>query len=170
MELFMKLKFSVLLLIVFYITVLAIGCGNPGGSLQVGDTHPSFNLKGIDGTDYSLKQFLSKKVLIVYVAKDCDGCEIEIPLLQTALKNIQNNVNVVLLFGQENNVLKISDFVNSKKWALSPILIDDGDSVFKQYGLPILRPVNVLLDANSVIMKIKPGAFKTQAEVENWVK
>jgi thiol-disulfide isomerase/thioredoxin len=50
----------------------AMGAANPPEGLSIGDPAPDFNLRGIDGRDYSLKDFADAEVLaIVFTCNHC---------------------------------------------------------------------------------------------------
>jgi peroxiredoxin len=165
----MKFRLASLLMVVVCIALVLGGCGGSSDPpLQVGDKHPDFSLKGIDAETHSLSSLVNKKTMMIYVFRDCTGCEISVPLVETAYKDLKSKLNVAIIFGKEN-IMTVTDYVNKKKWGLSPILIDETDSLYKKYGLAEVRPVTVLLDSQGIIQKIKVGPFSNPGEVATWV-
>jgi peroxiredoxin len=133
-----------------------------------------FKLKGLDGDYYSLSQFMNKPTLLIYrcsITHTGCGSVIEMPYLESVYQKVKNKVNFVIVLPDGDDLLKAREYFKREKWSASPVLIDEGDAVYKQYGYPNMRPVHVLLDSSGVIKAMKgPGPFKNEADVLDWLK
>ena len=118
--------------------------------LRTGQKSPNFRLKGVDGKMYSLEDFNSKSLLVVFICNHC-------PYVRARIGDI---IDLQLTFKPpEFQVLSINSndpdyegegFENMVKFAREyklnfPYLIDDSQDVAKAYGA-VCTPDPFLLD------------------------
>ncbi len=84
--------------------------------LNIGDQAPDFTLPGIDGRDWSLKDFGDAKVLMVYFTSNhCPVCHAHDPRLMTLLKEVEGeSVSVVAINPNSGDGLRVDELGYSK--------------------------------------------------------
>jgi|ERR687887_1016705 peroxiredoxin len=119
--------------------------------LKIGQKSPDFKLKGVDGKMYSLKDFSSKSLLVVFICNHC-------PYVKARIGDIINLQSVfksseLQIVGINSNDPNYQDegFDNMIKFAREfklnfPYLIDDSQDIAKAYGA-VCTPDPFLFDA-----------------------
>lgn len=119
--------------------------------LKTGQTSPDFNLKGVDGKIYRLKDFNSKSLLVVFICNHCPYVKARIGNiidLQSEFK--PSELQVVGINSNDPNY-QGEGFDNMVKFAREhklnfPYLIDDSQDIAKAYGA-VCTPDPFLFDA-----------------------
>lgn len=112
------LKHTCFLLLAFAMTNTAFPYESPPGfkTLNIGDTAPDFQLKGIDDRDWSLQDFKDSRFLIVYFTSNhCPFCHAHDPRLLTLLKELEGkSVATVAINPNSGDGLRIDELGYSK--------------------------------------------------------
>ena len=107
--------------------------------LKTGDGAPAFNLIGVDGKMYSLNDFNSKTLLVIFICNHC-------PFVKARINDIidlQNKFNVkeLQIIGINSNDPNYEEegFENMKKFSKEynlnfPYLLDETQEIAKLYG------------------------------------
>jgi peroxiredoxin len=107
--------------------------------LKTGYKAPHFNLIGVDGKIYSLNDFNSKTLLVIFICNHCPFVKARI----NDIINLQNKFNVkeLQIVGINSNDPNYEDegFENMKKFSKEynlnfPYLIDETQEIAKLYG------------------------------------
>ncbi|NII26359.1 redoxin domain-containing protein [Pseudoflavitalea sp. X16] len=123
---------------------------------MIGQAAPSFELKGVDGNNYSLSQLKGKLVLIHFATTWCPFCNAEAPNLEELYQSYKDKgIQVFLIDVKENKALVEQSF---KRYNLSfPVLLDEDGKVATAYSppgvLPDLSRDEVVLASNLIIDK-----------------
>ena len=124
--------------------------------LKTGQISPDFNLKGIDGKIYRLKDFNSKSLLVVFICNHC-------PYVKARIKDIVNlqskfNKADLQVIGINSNDPEyegegFNNMINfSKDHLLNfPYLIDEAQKIAKEYGA-VCTPDPFLFDADKKLV------------------
>ena len=98
--------------------------------LKTGDRAPDFNLIGVDGKMYSLNDFNSKTLLVIFICNHC-------PFVKARI----NDIIDLQIIGINSNDPNYDDegFENMKKFSKEynlnfPYLIDETQEIAKSYG------------------------------------
>jgi peroxiredoxin len=119
-------------------------------ALRTGQTAPSFNLKGVDGKAYSLDDFDSRSVLVIFICNHCPYVKARIgDLVELQRKFSGQEFRIVGINSNDpnypdegfDNMVKFSERYNLN----FPYLIDDTQSVAREYGA-VCTPDPFLLD------------------------
>ncbi|WP_333888392.1 peroxiredoxin [Clostridium sp.] len=95
--------------------------------LKIGDKAPNFNLKGSDGKDHSLVDFLGKKVVLYFYPKDnTSGCTKEALCFIDNYENF-SNLNTIILGISRDSLSSHDKFI--KKLNIPYILLSDSEEV-----------------------------------------
>ena len=107
--------------------------------LKTGDRAPNFNLIGVDGKMYSLNDFNSKTLLVIFICNHC-------PFVKARIKDIielQNKFDMkeLQIIGINSNDPNFEEegFENMKKFSKEcnlnfPYLLDETQEIAKLYG------------------------------------
>jgi cytochrome c biogenesis protein CcmG, thiol:disulfide interchange protein DsbE len=117
--------------------------------LLVGKPAPDFATQNLDGTVVSSKEYLGSPVAISFWATWCEPCKTEMPVLQQASLQYQNEHLVVLGVNAGENKNLVSDFVSAQQLSF-PILLDPNRQIWKLYGINEL-PVTFWIDSTGII-------------------
>jgi peroxiredoxin len=118
--------------------------------LKTGEKAPVFQLKGVDGKKYSLDDFDSKSVLVVFICNHCPYVKVRInDLIDLQYKFSASELSVTGINSNDPNY-EGEGFDNMVKFAQKynlnfPYLIDDTQRIAKQYGA-VCTPDPYLLD------------------------
>jgi methylamine dehydrogenase accessory protein MauD len=112
--------------------------------LKPGKKAPDFTLPNLDGSEISLHDFASRKVLLVFTQAGCGPCRTVIP----ELKRLERGDTQVL-------VVNNGDPETTRKWSAEvgarfPVLTQDNFSISKKYEV-FATPFAFLIDARGVI-------------------
>lgn len=163
----MKAKLLIMLAIIMSIALIMVGCGGVATVPQVGDKAPDFTLETIDGNSLSLSDFRGKPVLLVFTSVYCAECKEQMPYIEAAFERSGEKL-VVLTVYREDSLSRVKRHVDEEKLTTFPALPDPDDKVGIEYGLaPRVAPVNILIDADGIIMNLRPGSFQSQDEIES---
>lgn len=132
--------------------------------LKVGDIAPDFILQGDDGSNYQLKDFRGKNVVLYFYPKDLTpGCTVEACDFNDNLKSL-SHLNTVVLGVSKDPLTTHARF--KSKYGLGFMLLSDPEmAVHKTYGaygekkmygktsLGVLR-TTYLIDSHGKIVKV----------------
>jgi peroxiredoxin len=144
------------LLCISIVLIICSGTGLYGQNDQpmIGQPAPSFELKSLEGNNYSLAQLKGKVVLIHFATTWCPFCNAEAPYLETLYQSYKDRgVQVLIIDVKENKELISQTF---KRFNFSfPVLLDEDGRVATNYApagvLPDLARDEVVLASNLII-------------------
>ncbi|MBN1691664.1 MAG: redoxin domain-containing protein [Dehalococcoidia bacterium] len=131
----------------------------------VGKRAPDFTLKSIDGIEYSVSQFLGRKVMLNFWLDGCLACELEMPLIQTAFDKYGRDQLAVLAVNVRGDPDKVKYYVANERLSF-PVLIDSEGNVDAMYKSPAF-PTTFMIDSTGVIREIKSERFQTLSEIDD---
>jgi len=134
-------------------------------SPQVGKRAPDFTLKSTDGTQYSLSQFLGRKVLLNFWLENCPACELEMPLIQSAFDKYGRDQLAVLAVNVHGDADEVRYYTATERFTF-PVLLDSEGTVDGVYKGPAF-PTTYLIDSTGVIREIKSERFQTLSEIDD---
>lgn len=149
--------------------------------LVSGDSAPKFDLKGVDGKNYSLDDVKSKSILIVFICNHCPYVKARInDLVKLQAKFDSSDLQIIGINSNDPNY-QDEGFENmkifSEQYSLNfPYLIDDTQTVAKEFGA-VCTPDPFLFDENKSLVfhgkindALDPGAVPTINTMEENVK
>lgn len=161
---------SCILYFVFILTILSLSaCGKKNQELenQIGKAAPSFSLKDINGTPYSLNNFKGKVVLLRFWATRCESCKVEMPKLESSYRRLFPSGLMVLAVNVEDPPEKAAEFVKEIRLTY-PILMDEKKDVTKLYQVYGV-PTSFVIDRNGIIRERIFGDLNDEA-IEKMVR
>ncbi len=126
-----------------------------------------FNVKDIDGNDYSLKDLKGKIVVLNFWFTTCNPCIKEMPHLNQLVEDYKNK-NVVFLSFADDELSKIKSFLAKKQFDYKTIVADE--EILKAYQIKSY-PNNVVIDQSGKIAFIASGySTSTVERIEDTLK
>ena len=166
----MKL-FSTLFLLV---SAFVVGEINPVVGYKPGDVATDFNLKSVDGKNYSMSDYKNAKGYIVVFT--CNHCPFAVKYedrINDLAKKYKSKGYVLLAINPNDPVAQPEDSYElmkvraKEKGFVFPYLFDEGQKIYPQYGAT-KTPHVFLLDKNRVVKYI--GAIDDNVDSANDVK
>jgi len=120
--------------------------------LKVGEKAPDFRLKGVDNNVYSMKDFRSKAVLVVFICNHCPYVKARIRDIVSLQKSFSSEQLQVVGINSNDTTYDGEGFDNmitfAKEHSLNfPYLLDDTQNVAKTYGA-VCTPDPFLFDSD----------------------
>ena len=132
---------------------------------KIGKRAPDFSLYSIDGSKFTLNQFLGRKVIINLWLEGCPACEAEMPLLQTAYDKYSRDQLIILAINVRGEPDKVSYYVAKEKLTF-PILMDIQGDVDGLYRAPYF-PTSYIVDSKGIIREILNERFQTSSQIDD---
>jgi peroxiredoxin len=134
----------------------------------VGKRAPDFSLYSIDGTRYTLSQFLGHPVLLNFWLQGCPACEGEMPIIQQAYDKYTRDQLIVLTVTVRGDPDKVTYFLAQGKYTF-PVLMDSEGNVDDIYKAPYF-PTTYLIDSKGIIQQIVGERFQSIGEIDDALK
>ena len=131
----------------------------------IGKRAPDFTLTSLDGTKYSLSQFLGRKVLLNFWLEGCAACEAEMPLLQAIFNKYGRDDVIVLAINVRGDLDKVRLYAGTAALAF-PVLLDTESAADALYKSPAF-PTTFFIDSTGIIRAIADQRFQTTSEIDD---
>jgi peroxiredoxin len=124
--------------------------------LTSGHKAPDFNLQSVDGKRYSLNDFNSRSILVIFICNHCPFVKARInDIVELQSRFISEELQIIAINSNDPSYSE-EGFENmkyfSKKYELNfPYLIDETQEVAKEYGA-VCTPDPFLLDSNKILV------------------
>ncbi|MBU2008558.1 MAG: TlpA family protein disulfide reductase [Chloroflexi bacterium] len=156
---------SRLIFLAFVLGLLLLGACRGSTSVQLGRPAPAFTLPSLaDGSPVSLAQFRGKVVLLNFFASWCPACRAEMPFLQAAWEEVQDEGVAFLIvdIGEEGPEM-VAQFMKERGITIPVVMNQTGD-VATLYNISTL-PTTFILDREGVVRSITVGAFSSKEAI-----
>ena len=128
-----------------------------GPPVTTGNQPYEFTLNDLDGNPVTLSQFGGQPVIINFWATWCGPCRIEMPHLQAAFEQHQEDGLVILALDQDEAPDDVAAFFFDEFGLTFTPLLDDGKSVSQNYGLVGTLPTSIFVNPDGEITAIHRG-------------
>ena len=137
--------------------VQAITYPESGPPVTVGAQPYEFTLNDLDGNPVTLSQFGGQPVIINFWATWCGPCRIEMPHLQAAFEQHQEDGLVILALDQDEAPEDVAAFFYDEFGLTFTPLLDEGKAVAQNFGLVGTLPTSVFINPDGEITAIHRG-------------
>jgi peroxiredoxin len=150
-------------------------------TLRTGQRSPHFRLKGVDGKMYSLEDFNSKSLLVVFICNHCPYVRARIGDIIDLQSTFKPPELQVIGINSNDPAYEGEGFENMVKFAREyklnfPYLIDDSQNVAKAYGA-VCTPDPFLMDMEHRLVfhgrindALEPGMAPNISIMENNIR
>ncbi|MFC5541874.1 MAG: thiol-disulfide oxidoreductase ResA [Bacilli bacterium] len=128
---------------------------------------PEFTLKDLDGNIHSLSDYSGSGVVVNFWATYCPPCQKEMPTIEKAYQEFQDQGIEVLAINVGEPALFVHSFI-SKNNVSFPILLDRDEQVSKTYGVLNL-PITLFIKDGEIMEEIN-GELTEQTLRDNMEK
>jgi peroxiredoxin len=136
-----------------------------GTGPSIGKRAPDFTLTSLDGTKYSLSQFLGRKVLLNFWLESCRACEAEMPLLQSIFNKYSRDDVIVLAVNVRGDPARVRLYAGTAALTF-PVLLDAEGTADALYKSPSF-PMTFFIDSTGIIRAITDQRFQTTGEIDD---
>lgn len=143
---------AVILLVAAVLLVWRVGL--PQNSRILGEIVP-FNAETLDGQSVTVDTSLDKPIVLNFWATWCKPCIIEIPRLQDAYQDANDEWMLVGVNASEDPA-KVQEWIQEHRVSF-PIIIDSTGEIAVSYGAQAQLPTTVFIDRQGYIRKIVYG-------------
>ena len=127
-----------------------------GGPIAVGESAQEFVVSDLAGNTISLSSYLGRPIILNFWATWCAPCRIEMPELQSAFVDYQEQDLAILALNQAETADLVSQFFYDEfDLTFTPLLDSDG-LVSQQYGAVNL-PTTIFINPEGTITAIHHG-------------
>jgi len=139
-----------------------------GAPLNVGDIAHDFGLPDLDGQQVALADFKGKPVIINFWATWCPPCRIEMPELQRAFEEYQEDDLVILAVNESERPDQVQSFFYDEMGYTYTPLLDEEAEVGEMYGAVGL-PTTFFVNSAGEVTAIHRGVL-TQSQIESYLE
>ena len=126
--------------------------------VQVGDKSADFTLFDLDGAEVSLSDMAGRPVILNFWATWCAPCRAEMPHLEAAYQQYQQDNLAILALNQDELREEISPF-RDELGLTFPLLLDDNAIVAATYGAFRLLPSTYFIAPDGTVIAIHRGTL-----------
>lgn len=128
-----------------------------GDLIQVGDTAYDFTLNDLDGNLISLSDYRGRPVILNFWATWCVPCRVEMPELQQALNDYEDEGLAILALNQQESREAVEAFFEEFDLSLTSLLDSEG-TVSRLYSI-VVFPGTVFINADGQVTAIHRGVL-----------
>ncbi|UVI33442.1 TlpA family protein disulfide reductase [Paenibacillus spongiae] len=164
-------KQLLLLIVVTVLVILAIfqpEGGNKEQTARIGYQAPGFELKGLDGSLYSLSSLGGKPVLINFWASWCGPCRVEAPDLVRFYKKYKDEFEIYAVNLTADDSLEGAISFAEEFQFNFPVLLDENGAVSKLYKIKSI-PTSYFVDSKGEIIHVTTGVVSPKT-LENLIQ
>jgi cytochrome c biogenesis protein CcmG/thiol:disulfide interchange protein DsbE len=146
-----------------------VGDSGAGGVLEVGDIAHDFELEDFDGNRVKLSDYRGKPVIINFWATWCAPCRLEMPELQEAFENYEEEGLVILALDQDEPIERAREFFYDEMELSFTPLLDENSAVSTAYSSFSVLPTTYFVNPDGTVTSIHRGPL-TMSQIEGYVK
>ncbi|MAT97705.1 MAG: hypothetical protein CL608_11220 [Anaerolineaceae bacterium] len=138
-----------------------------GGLLEIGDLAYDFALNDIDGNQVQLSNYAGRPVIINFWATWCGPCLVEMPELEAAYQDYQEEGLVILALDQQESAEDVANFFAELDLSFTAVLDQEG-TVSELYGVANVLPTTFFINGEGQITAIHRGPM-VQSQIDDYL-
>jgi thiol-disulfide isomerase/thioredoxin len=135
--------------------IVMLAAGEAAAKDLLGAPAPEFTLRGLAGSNLSLREQRGRVVMINFWATWCGPCRQEMPLLDQMYRRYRDMGFVLMGINVEDDARKAGDMARALG-VRYPVLFDTKKAASKAYGVSAM-PTTVLLDRDGRVRYLHKG-------------
>jgi peroxiredoxin len=140
-----------------------------GEGVQAGDTAPNFVLNDLEGNPVSLADFRGRPVIVNFWASWCAPCAVEMPELQAAYEEYEEEGLVILALNQDEPAETARAFFYDDMELTFTPLLDEDSIVASLYTSIDVLPTTYFIAKDGVVTAVQLGPV-TQEQVDDYME
>jgi peroxiredoxin len=145
-----------------------VGAAGSGGILAVGDIAYDFELDDFDGGRVRLSDFRGRPVIVNFWATWCAPCRIEMPELQEAFDQHQDEGLAILALDQDEPVERAREFFYDEMGLSFTPLVDEKSAIASAYSSYSVLPTTYFIAPDGTVTAIHRGPL-TLGQIEGYL-
>ena len=138
------------------------------GILEAGDQAYDFTLQDLDGNTVSLVDFRGRPVIVNFWATWCAPCRIEMPELQAAFEQYQDEELSILALDQDEPIdVARAYFYEEMNLTFTPLL-DENSAIATRYGSYSVLPTSYFINGEGLVTAVHRGPM-TMSQIEGYM-
>jgi cytochrome c biogenesis protein CcmG, thiol:disulfide interchange protein DsbE len=137
------------------------------GPLQVGDVAYDFLASDLSGNVVTLADFRGQPVIINFWATWCPPCRVEMPELQAAYEEYQEEGLVILAVDFQESAETVSRFFYDQMGLTFTPLLDENGRIAQQYGVANF-PTTYFVGPDGTVTAVHRGPM-TRAQIDDYL-
>lgn len=142
---------------------------NSGAGVKAGDIAPNFVLNDLEGNPVSLTDFRGRPVIVNFWASWCAPCKVEMPELQAAYEEYEDDGLVILALNQDEPAGTARDFFYEEMELTFTPLLDEHNVVSGLYSSLDVLPMTYFIDREGVVTAVQLGPV-TSEQIDDYMK
>lgn len=138
-----------------------------GGPLEIGALAYDFALNDVAGNAVQLSAFAGQPVIINFWATWCAPCRIEMPELEAAYQDYQEDGLVILALDQQEPAEDVALFFEELGLSFTAVLDNEG-TVSELYGVANILPTTFFINGAGEVTAIHRGPM-TKAQIDDYL-
>ncbi|MFT5193568.1 MAG: peroxiredoxin [Cellvibrionaceae bacterium] len=126
------------------------------GAVQVGDVAPNFTLIDIEGNEHTLAALRGQPVIVNFWATWCAPCRVEMPELEQAFADYEDENLVILALNREETPEIVEQFFVQEMGLTFTPLLDSTSVAADQYGV-FNMPTTYFVNADGMVSAVHRG-------------
>jgi peroxiredoxin len=140
-----------------------------GTGVEAGDSAPNFVLLDLEGNPVSLADFRGRPVIVNFWASWCAPCAVEMPELQAAYEEYQEDGLVILALNQDESAETArAFFYNDMELTFTPLLDEDSIVAGLYTSIDVL-PTTYFISTDGVVTAVQLGPV-TKEQVDDYME
>lgn len=138
-----------------------------GGLLEIGDRAYDFALNDVKGNSVQLSDYAGQPVIINFWATWCGPCQVEMPELEAAYQDYQEEGLVILALDQKESAEDVANFFEELGLNFTAVLDQEG-TVSQLYGVANVLPTTFFINGNGEVTAIHRGPM-VQSQIDDYL-
>ena len=151
-----------LLIGLWVLLLVAVGCRSEPERLKIGDPAPDFTAEDLQGNAVSLADYAGKPVILRFWSTDCKYCRADTPIFNRYFDRYQKQGLRVVYINTESTPAEVRQFVEDLD-IIFPV-IAQGGAIAEQYNVKIVPQTIILDPEHQIVAAILGGVSKEELQ------
>jgi len=162
-------RFAVPIALAAVVIASIIASAPVSAAVSVGSKAPSFKVVGLDGKSIGLADLMDKPTLIVFWAKWCPHCRVELPVVDKVFRDLgPKGVNIIGI-SLDSDTSAAKKFLTDNHISFPVAIVGIGSDLVRSYGITGI-PAVFVLDKGGIVRFHLAGEVRESTIREEFAK